>query len=109
MSGQHFSRHSRRAVAIVAFGLLGAIGTAQAVDLDEKMQVCGACHATGAGGAPKYGREVDWAPRLEKGMPALLESVRNGVPGTLMPGGLCSDCSDAEIEALVQRMSQTQN
>ena len=109
MLGRRFTQQGRRAVAIAAFGLLGAIGAAQAADLDQKMQVCGACHATGAGGAPKYGREADWASRLEKGMPALLESVRNGVPGTLMPGGLCGHCSDAEIEALVQRMSQTQN
>lgn len=66
MSGQHFSRHSRRAVAIVAFGLLGAIGTAQAVDLDEKMQVCGACHATGAGALPSTAGRSTGRPALKK-------------------------------------------
>ncbi|MEW6169061.1 MAG: c-type cytochrome [Pseudomonadota bacterium] len=92
------------ALGLLVLGLLP--GPSGAVDLEQQLQVCAACHATGAGGAPKIGRAGDWAPRLDKGMPALLKSVHDGVPGTLMMGGICRDCSDEEIEALIRRMSK---
>lgn len=79
---------------------------AAATDLERTLLACGACHDTGAGGAPKTGRSDDWAPRLRRGMPALVASVKSGVPGSMMPGGLCRDCSDAEIEQVVRRLSQ---
>lgn len=96
-------RRCRVVLGLVVPGLLPAL--AGAVDLDQQLGVCAACHATGAGGAPKIGRPAEWAPRLDKGMPALLRSVREGVPGTLMAPGICRDCSDEEVETLIRRMS----
>lgn len=92
----------------LATALATVVSPAFAVDLDRQLQVCAACHATGAGGAPKTGRETDWAPRLDKGMPALVQSVHEGVPGTLMTAGICRGCSDEEIETLIRRMSAPQ-
>lgn len=83
--------------------VLGLVTDARAAA--DRLPSCAACHDTGAGGAPRIGRPLDWAPHLQKGMPVLVRSVRQGVAGTLMAGGICEDCSDAEIESLIRRMS----
>ena len=85
----------------LALGLLMQ-GGLQAAD---HLPVCTACHDIGAGGAPRTGRAADWAPRLEKGLPRLIASVRRGVPGTLMASETCEGCTDAEIKSLIRRMS----
>ncbi len=41
-------------------------------------EICTACHAVGAAGAPKSGDAAAWAPRLKTGYEALLKSVVNG-------------------------------
>ncbi len=71
----------------------------------DRLPVCAACHDTGAGGAPRIGRAEDWAPRLKKGLPKLITSVRHGVAGTLMASDTCDGCTDAEISALIRQMS----
>jgi cytochrome c5 len=66
---------------------------------------CQACHATGAAGAPKLGDKAAWAPRIAKGMDALLQSSINGVPGTsMMPKGMCAACSDEDLKATIEYM-----
>ncbi|HKJ76527.1 MAG TPA: c-type cytochrome [Gammaproteobacteria bacterium] len=66
---------------------------------------CVACHGTGASGAPKLGEKKAWAPRIEKGMDALMESAMNGVPGTaMMAKGTCNDCTKQEMQAAVEYM-----
>ena len=66
---------------------------------------CVACHGTGASGAPKLGDKEAWAPRIEKGMDALMDSAMNGVPGTaMMAKGTCNDCSEEEMRAAVEYM-----
>lgn len=75
------------------------------VQAADRMPVCAACHDTGAGGAPRMGRVQDWAPRLKKGMPTLISSVRQGIPGTLMASETCDGCTDAEIKSLIRRLS----
>ena len=75
------------------------------VQAADRLPVCAACHDTGAGGAPRMGRAQDWAPRLKKGMPQLIASVRHGVAGTLMPSDSCDGCTDAEIKSLIRRLS----
>ena len=93
---------------LILAGLLPylAAGVCRATaDTERRLQICAVCHESGAGGAPRIGRVADWAPRLKSGMPALIGSVKHGVPGTLMPGGSCRDCSDAQIEELILRMS----
>lgn len=81
-------------------------GTAQARDGKAVYnQTCVACHLAGASGAPKLGDKKAWAPRIDKGMDALMESALNGIEGTaMMPRGTCNDCSDAELQAAVEYM-----
>ncbi|MCP5357836.1 MAG: cytochrome c5 family protein [Pseudomonadales bacterium] len=67
------------------------------------MQNCWACHNSGAAGAPKVGNAADWAPRIEKGMDALLVSATNGL--NAMPAkGLCFTCTEDDLKALIQYM-----
>lgn len=64
---------------------------------------CVACHATGVAGAPKFGNATDWAPRIDKGVDALLSSVVNGL-NAMPPRGTCGNCSDAELRNAVEYM-----
>ena len=68
---------------------------------------CGACHAVGVAGAPATGNAEAWAPRMEKGMEALVASVRNGL-NAMPAGGLCNSCSDEDYAALITYMSTAQ-
>ena len=68
---------------------------------------CGACHAVGVAGAPATGNVDAWAPRLEKGMDALVASVRTGL-NAMPPGGLCNSCSDEDYTALITYMATAQ-
>ena len=47
---------------------------------------CGACHATGAAGSPKFGDAGAWGPRIGKGFDALLTSALKG-KGNMSPQG----------------------
>ena len=78
---------------------------AQAREAEEIYnKTCVACHAAGVAGAPKTGDAAAWKPRLDKGMPALLTSAKNGT-GAMPPKGLCMDCTDDEFTALIKFMS----
>ena len=72
---------------------------------EKYMASCFACHSTGAAGAPKVGpgNAGEWAPRLEKGMEAVVANAINGL-NTMPPKGLCFDCTDEDLAALVQYM-----
>jgi cytochrome c5 len=50
------------------------------------------------------GDAAAWAPRLAKGMEALLVSVNNGL-NAMPPKGMCFDCTDADYTALIEYMS----
>jgi cytochrome c5 len=65
---------------------------------------CRSCHTIAATGAPLTGDKVAWAPRMDKGMGVLLDSVVNGFGG-MPPFGLCMDCSAEQFEALIQFMA----
>ena len=81
-----------------------AVG-AVAADAPPKYQSsCFACHVSGAAGAPKTGDAEAWKPRLEKGMDVLIASVKNGLNG-MPPTGLCADCTDDELKALIEYMA----
>ena len=91
--------------AAVVAGLFAGVSTAQAAGIQDKYnKSCAACHASGAAGAPKKGDKTAWAPRLKKGEPALLNSVKNGYKA-MPPKGLCTDCTDADFKALIKFMS----
>ena len=61
--------------------------------------VCGACHNTGAAGAPKLDDKAAWAPRLGQGVDGLVKSVING-KGAMPPKGGAT-LSDEEIKGVV--------
>ena len=65
---------------------------------------CRSCHTVAATGAPLTGDKAAWAPRMDKGMEALLGSVVNGFGG-MPPFGLCMDCSAEQFQALIQFMA----
>lgn len=62
--------------------------------------VCGACHNTGAAGAPKVDDKAAWAPRVATGKEALYKSALGGKNAMPARGG-AADLSDAEIKATV--------
>jgi len=64
---------------------------------------CFACHGAGVAGAPKFGDRTAWAPRIEKGMDALMTTVMNG-KGAMPPKGTCMECSDEQLEAAARYM-----
>jgi cytochrome c5 len=89
--------------------VLASASVVQVAQADANAQAiyeraCKICHAAGVANAPKSGDAAAWAPRLEKGMPALLESVRNGL-NAMPAGAMCPDCSDADYEAVIRLMS----
>ncbi len=64
---------------------------------------CTSCHAAGVAGAPKLGDVASWEPRIAKGMETLYSNSINGI--NAMPAkGLCMDCSDEEMKAVVDYM-----
>jgi cytochrome c5 len=65
-------------------------------------QACFACHAAGVAGAPKVGDKAAWAPRIQQGMPALVQSAIKG-KGAMPPKG-GSAAPDAQVEAAVNYM-----
>jgi len=65
---------------------------------------CTACHANGVAGAPLFGNEEAWEPRIAKGMDALYTSTYEGLNGVMPVRGTCMDCSDEELRATVDYM-----
>lgn len=66
---------------------------------------CMACHATGAVGAPVKGDADAWQPRIAQGSDILLTHAIQGF--NAMPAkGTCTDCSDDEIAATVEFITQ---
>ena len=62
--------------------------------------VCGACHNTGAAGAPKVDDKAAWGPRIAQGKDALYKSALGG-KGAMPPKGGAADLSDDEIKGAV--------
>jgi len=62
--------------------------------------VCGACHNTGAAGAPKIDEKSSWASRVATGKDALIKSVTNGKGAMPAKGG--ATLSDEEINGVVE-------
>lgn len=64
-------------------------------------QYCVGCHATGAGGAPKFGDAAAWDPLVKLGMESLYHNAINGIDG-MPPKGTCATCSEDDIKNTVQ-------
>ena len=82
------------------------ISSASAVDAPTLYKAsCAVCHDSGALNAPKKGDKAAWDNIKKKGMPALVNGVKNGM--MQMPaGGLCADCKDEDYRQLIEYMSQ---
>jgi cytochrome c5 len=65
--------------------------------------VCTACHTAGVAGAPKFGDEAAWAPRIKTGYEALLTSALKGKNAMPAQGG--GETSDYEIGLAVVYMA----
>ena len=64
---------------------------------------CSGCHASGAGGAPKYGDAANWTPVLKGGINKVYDNAIKGVGG--MPAkGTCVSCNDQDIKQAVDYM-----
>ena len=62
--------------------------------------VCGACHNTGAAGAPKLDDKAAWSARVATGKEALYKSAIGG-KGAMPAKGGAADLSDDEIKGAV--------
>ncbi len=83
------------------------MGNAIAADIPTTYNnSCAACHDSGALNAIKKGDSAKWQQLIQqKGMPALIKSVKGGM--IQMPaGGLCNDCSDDDYRKLIDYMSK---
>lgn len=67
-------------------------------------QSCLLCHARPDSGAPLSHHAPSWDTRLQRGLPALVQSVQAG-KGGMPAGGLCADCSPQDYESLTRFMS----
>lgn len=84
--------------------LLSGLAMAASASVEDTYKTsCTFCHSTGAAGAPKTGDAAAWAPRLEKGMDALVKSSREGL-NAMPPKGMCNTCSDEDFKALIEYM-----
>ena len=68
---------------------------------------CFACHAVGAGGAPKFGDAAAWADRIAQGKDTLYTHAVNGYQGKagmMPPKGGRPDLADDDVKAAVDYM-----
>ncbi|MBN7799051.1 cytochrome c5 family protein [Parahaliea mediterranea] len=67
---------------------------------------CFTCHSRAGSGAPLTGHARDWEARAGKGgLDKLLRSTKQGL--NAMPAmGLCFDCSDSELIAIIEFMAR---
>lgn len=102
MSRSNLRRALVPASLLVAFAVTGPVMAEP--NMEKYNQSCVMCHASGAAGAPMTGDATAWAPRMEKGMDALVASVKNGL-NAMPPTGLCATCTDEEYAELIQYMA----
>jgi cytochrome c5 len=73
------------------------------------MGTCRNCHLMGVSGAPAVTNYEAWAPRMEKGKPALYQSALNGIKGEdgkfrMPPRGGNAQLSDEQVRQAVDYM-----
>lgn len=107
-------------IAAVVFATVSIADGSQTLELaqvsdgfnaeQKYMASCFACHSTGAAGAPKVGAGMaaEWEPRMEKGLDAVVANAINGI-NTMPAKGLCFDCNDDDLRAIVEYMIESSN
>lgn len=79
-----------------------------AFDAEQTYQAtCFACHGTGAAHSPEVGDQIEWEIRMEKGMDTLVQNTITGLNGIMPPRGLCANCSDEQLKAIVEFMVES--
>ena len=70
-------------------------------------KTCSMCHASGAGGAPRFGDKADWGPRIAQGKDVLYKHALEGFTGAkgMMPPRGGSTMTDDEVKAAVDYMA----
>ena len=102
-AGGKFSESAAPAAAAPAApAKVAAAGVGSAAGEALYKQACGACHAAGIAGAPKFGDKAAWAPRIKTGLDTLTASAVKG-KGAMPPKG-GSSASDADIRSAVEYM-----
>ncbi|OGA18190.1 MAG: hypothetical protein A3I63_04970 [Betaproteobacteria bacterium RIFCSPLOWO2_02_FULL_66_14] len=71
---------------------------------DIVKQYCGACHLSGAAGAPKIGDKAAWGKLARPGLAAMLKNAIQG-NGSMPPRGGVSDLSDFELARAIVAMA----
>ena len=93
-----------RPLATVEFGAApGAPGAPRAGEEIVKA-ICGACHLTGAAGAPKIGDKAAWGPRIKEGFAKLLATAIKGEKA-MPPRGGAADLTDFELSRAIVTMA----
>ncbi|OGT53359.1 MAG: hypothetical protein A3E84_00985 [Gammaproteobacteria bacterium RIFCSPHIGHO2_12_FULL_42_13] len=64
---------------------------------------CSGCHASGVGGAPKFGDKANWSLLAGSGINKLY-AVAIGGGGNMPAKGTCLSCSDSDIKSAVDYM-----
>lgn len=107
MTLTRYSSHYRKLVVMTSLVMVCLLTSRESLAERSGAKVfnsfCVACHLHGVAGAPKLGSAQDWQPRVEKGMPTLLKHVIEGL-NAMPPRGMCSNCSDEELQSAVQFM-----
>jgi cytochrome c5 len=63
--------------------------------------VCKTCHEAGVAGAPKFGDNAAWAPRLKQGVDTLSDHAVKGTAKGMPAKGGNSDLADVEVQRAV--------
>jgi len=90
------------AVMVVLAVSKPSLATTQARALYQ--QTCVVCHGQGMHGAPIPGVASDWEHRLSYGIDEIYLNVIEGLGNTMPARGACDDCTDQQLEAIVDFM-----
>jgi cytochrome c5 len=96
-------RFGLAAVALAAPLVATAATPTGQVGSDVVKSHCGKCHEPGTANAPKIGDKAAWAPRLQRGIDALLLVAIRG-HGGMPPRGGKADLTDAELRDAILYM-----
>ena len=66
--------------------------------------VCSRCHDEAVEGAPRPGHAEDWELRLTEGVEGAVARTIDGMPPYMPARGLCDECTDEELRAVVHFM-----
>jgi cytochrome c5 len=103
-TGRAAMLEAQEAARAAAVGQVAYGGTLDGGDIYGRL--CGACHNSGAGGAPMMNRSA-WAPRIEQGFDILVQHSIEGFQGdagVMPPRGGNPALTDEQIEVTVRWM-----